>query len=169
LTAEDYVVALGPQSRELVRPLGLSLPIYPAKGYSITLPIEDFSRAAHVSVSDAAQKVVFTRLGNTVRAAGTAELAGYDKSLNEVRVAAILRRTLEYFPGVGERSMAGGGAGLRPATPANVPLIGRSKVGHLYLNTGHGTLGWTHACGSARALAALMAGRGAPIAFPFLG
>jgi len=169
LTADDYVVALGPQSRGVVRPLGLSLPIYPAKGYSITLPIEDFSRAAHVSVSDAAQKVVFTRLGGSVRAAGTAELAGYDKSLNEVRVAAILRRTLEYFPGVGDPSKARGWAGLRPATPANVPLIGRSRIGHLYLNTGHGTLGWTHACGSARALAALMAGRGAPIGFPFLG
>jgi len=168
IVADDYVVALGPQSRALVRPLGISLPIYPAKGYSITLPIEDFSRAARVSVTDEAQKMVFSRLGDYVRTAGTAELAGYDRHLNEVRVAAILRRTLEYFPGVGDPAKARAWTGLRPATPANVPLIGRTKVPKLFLNTGHGTLGWTHACGSGRALAGLMAGREAPIGFPFL-
>ena len=168
LTADAYVVALGPQSRALVQGVGLSLPIYPAKGYSISLPIEDDARAPHASVTDEAQKIVFTRLGNTLRAAGTAELAGYDKHLNDVRVAAILRRTLEYFPGVGDPAAARAWTGLRPATPANVPLIGRTKVSGLYLNTGHGTLGWTHACGSARSLAAIMTGAPPPIAFPFL-
>jgi len=168
-TADDYVMALGPQSRGMVRPLGLKLPIYPAKGYSITLPIADAARAPRTSVTDEAHKVVFTRLGGELRAAGTAELAGYDKHLNQVRVEAILSRVLEYFPGVGDPAQARAWTGLRPATPANVPLIGRSGVGNLWLNTGHGTLGWTHACGSGRALAEIMAGRAAPIGFPFLG
>jgi D-amino-acid dehydrogenase len=168
LTADDYVLCLGPQSRAMAYGLGLRLPIYPAKGYSITLPIEDESLAPHASITDEAHKIVFSRLGNQLRAAGTAELAGYGKHLNPTRVAAILNRTLEYFPGLGDPAKARAWTGLRPATPSNVPLIGPSRIEKLYLNTGHGTLGWTHACGSARALSSIMAGRGEPISFPFL-
>ena len=168
LTADAYVLAAGPQSRGLLAPLGLSVPIYPAKGYSITIPILDPARAPQASITDEAHKLVFSRLGDQLRAAGTAELAGYQKNLNPVRIQAILDRTMEYFPGVGDPATARAWTGLRPATPSNVPLIGRFGRANLYLNTGHGTLGWTHSCGSGRALAALMAGEPPAIPFPFL-
>jgi len=112
---------------------------------------------------------VFSRLGDRLRIAGTAELNGYDSAINEARCEAIVKRTTELFPGAGRRDSARYWTGLCPATPSNVPLIGRTRYGNLYLNTGHGTLGWTHSCGSGRALADLVAGRRPELDFGFLG
>jgi D-amino-acid dehydrogenase len=158
-TADAYVLAAGSWSPLLAAPLGIHLNIYPAKGYSITMPVADPTKAYQVSLTDDEHKIVFSRLGNRLRIAGTAELNGYDRSLNPVRCAAIVRRVEELFPGAGDTQRAEAWAGLRPATPSNVPYLGRSRLQNLFLNTGHGTLGWTHACGSAHALADLVCGR----------
>src|SRR5688572_22283213 len=167
LTADAYVVALGSYSPLLTRPVGLDLPVYPAKGYSASVPIADASKAPTVSLTDDSAKIVITRLGNRMRIAGTAELAGYSTELNPVRCEALIRRTSEFFPGAGEYGQAVFWTGLRPSTPSNVPLIGPTKIPNLWLNTGHGTLGWTMACGSGRALADLMSGRKPEIDFEF--
>jgi D-amino-acid dehydrogenase len=108
-----------------------------------------------------------SRLGNRLRAAGTAELAGYDTTVNAVRCAAIARRVRELFPGLGAITTVDNWAGLRPATPSNVPIIGRTRLANLLLNTGHGTLGWTLACGSGKALADLVSGRRPEVSFRF--
>ncbi|MGH8674514.1 MAG: D-amino acid dehydrogenase [Burkholderiales bacterium] len=165
--ADAYVLSLGSHSARLARPLGISLAIYPAKGYSVTMPVKDSSAAWTVSLTDEGHKLVFSRLGERLRIAGTAELAGYDVSINETRCRAILNRTLELFPGAGDDLQAQFWAGLRPATPGNIPYIGRTRYRNLFLNSGHGTLGWTHACGSARALADLMSGRKPEVDFNF--
>lgn len=159
LRADAYVLALGSFSTALAKRAGIHLPIYPAKGYSATVPVRDPERAFTVSLTDDEYKLVFSRLGDKLRIAGTAELSGYDLSLNDVRCQALLDRTLEIFPGAFERSEAEFWTGLRPATPSNVPLIGETRYANLFLNTGHGTLGWTHSCGSARALADIVSGR----------
>ena len=164
---DAYVVALGSYSALLLRPLGVRLPIYPAKGYSVTLPVKDPAAAWTVSLSDEAHKLVFSRLGARLRIAGTAELTGYDTSISDVRCRAILKRTMELFPQAGDASRAEFWAGLRPATPSNIPCIGRTRYRNLYLDTGHGTLGWTHACGSARALADILSGRRPEVDFAF--
>jgi D-amino-acid dehydrogenase len=169
LRADAYVVAMGSMSPRYVRPLGIKLPIYPAKGYSVTMPVLDPSRAYEVSLTDDEYKLVFSRLGNRLRIAGTAELNGYDRDLNRVRCEAIVRRGEELFPGAGDTARAQFWTGLRPATPSNVPLIGRSKLPNLYLNTGHGTLGWTHACGSGKSIARIISGLAPEVEFPFLG
>ena len=166
---DAYVLAAGSFSPLLARSAGLSLDIYPAKGYSATLPVLDASKAPQVSLTDDEYKLVFSRFGDRLRIAGTAELNGYGLELNPVRCEAIVRRTLEVFPGVSRPELASFWAGLRPATPGNVPYIGRSKVQGLFLNTGHGTLGWTHGCGSGRALAELMSGRKPEVDFTFCG
>ena len=168
-SADAYVVSLGSYSPLLLRPLGVRIAVYPLKGYSITLPLgpAESGAAPSVSLTDEACKIVISRLGNRLRAAGTAELAGYDASVNAVRCAAIARRIRELFPGLGGITTVENWAGLRPATPNNVPLIGRTRLKNLYLNTGHGTLGWTLACGSARALADLVSGRRPQVDFPF--
>jgi D-amino-acid dehydrogenase len=168
--ADAYVVALGSYSPLLLRPLGIRIPVYPLKGYSITLTLGPAEAAAapSVSLTDEAFKLVISRLGDRLRVAGTAELAGYDVSVNEVRCAAILRRVRQLFPQLGAANVVENWAGLRPATPSNVPLVGRSALRNLYLNTGHGTLGWTLACGSGRALADLVAGRRPDVGFGFL-
>ncbi|WP_219212988.1 D-amino acid dehydrogenase [Variovorax boronicumulans] len=166
---DAYVLALGSFSAQLARGAGVPLDIYPAKGYSATLPILDAAKAPSVSLTDDEHKLVFSRFGDRLRIAGTAELNGYDLSLNPVRCEAIVRRTLEIFPGVSRPELASYWAGLRPATPGNVPYIGRSRVEGLFLNTGHGTLGWTHGCGSGRALAELMSGRRPEVDFAFCG
>jgi D-amino-acid dehydrogenase len=121
-----------------------------------------------VSLTDEAEKLVFSRLGERLRVAGTAELAGYDIAVDAARCERILARVFDLFPVAGERMRAEYWSGLRPATPGNVPLIGRTRYGNLFLNTGHGTLGWTLACGSARALAAIVSGRDPGINFRFL-
>lgn len=168
LAADAAVVALGSYSPLLLRPLGIRVPVYPAKGYSATVPLSPESVAPTVSLTDDGHKIVFSRLGNRLRIAGTAEFAGYDLRLNPVRCAALTRRASELFPALAPAAPTEFWCGLRPATPSNVPLIGRTRHAGLWLNTGHGTLGWTMACGSASALAALMSHRPPPVEFPFL-
>jgi D-amino-acid dehydrogenase len=167
LRADAYLVCLGSYSPLYLRPLGVRLAIYPLKGYSVTLPVADASRAYTLSLTDDEHKLVFSRLGERLRIAGTAELNGYNTQLNDVRCRAILRRTLELFPGAGDPERVQYWAGLRPATPSNVPYIGATRYPNLYLNTGHGTLGWTHACGSGRAIADVVSGRRPEIEFAF--
>jgi D-amino-acid dehydrogenase len=159
IQADAFVLALGSYSPLLARPLGIDLPIYPLKGYSVTMPVRDPAAAWTVSLSDEAHKLVLSRLGDRLRIAGTAELNGYNTAINTVRCEAIVRRVMELFPGAGDPSKATYWAGLRPATPDNLPCVGRTKYPNLFLNTGHGTLGWTHACGSGRILADLVSGR----------
>ena len=167
--ADAYVLAMGSLSPLVAAPLGIRLPIYPAKGYSVTMPVKDASMAHQVSLTDDEYKLVFSRLGDRLRIAGTAELNGYDRDLNRVRCEAIVRRTEELFPGAGDTTQAQFWTGLRPATPSNVPIIGRSKIGNLYLNTGHGTLGWTHACGSGKSIARIVSGLAPEVDFAFTG
>ena len=123
--------------------------------------------APRVSLTDDEFKLVFSRLGDRLRIAGTAELNGYDMDLNQVRCHAIVRRALEIFPGASKPELARYWCGLRPATPGNVPYIGKSRVGRLFLNTGHGTLGWTHGCGSGRAISHIISGRRPEVDFAF--
>lgn len=168
-TADNYVLALGSYSPQLVKPLGLDLLIYPAKGYSATFPIIQADKAPSVSLTDDEFKLVFSRLGDRLRVAGTAELNGYSTELNEVRCKAITRRVMQLFPDVVDIDRVHYWTGLRPATPSNVPYIGHSKIANLWLDTGHGTLGWTHACGSGRALADIVAGQKPEVDFAFCG
>jgi len=169
VAADGHVVSLGSYSRLFLSPLGIRIPVYPLKGYSITLPLgpAEASAAPTVSLTDEAAKIVISRLGSRLRAAGTAELAGYDTNINAARCAAITRRVRELFPQLGAATAVENWTGLRPATPNNVPVIGRTRLANLFLNTGHGTLGWTLACGSGRALADLVSGRVPEVAFPF--
>jgi D-amino-acid dehydrogenase len=168
LTADAYVMALGSYSPLLLQQVGLRLPVYPAKGYSATLNLAEGALAPTVSLTDDEYKLVFSRLGQRLRIAGTAEFNGYNLELDPIRCQALMQRTRQLFPQlaiVGEPQFW---CGLRPATPSNVPFIGRSRLPNLWLNTGHGTLGWTMACGSAAALADLMDGKPPNPAFPFL-
>jgi len=169
LQAEAFVVSLGSYSARLLAPLGIRLPVYPLKGYSVTLPLppEVAARAPTISLTDEAHKLVISRLGTRLRCAGTAELTGFDTSINQGRCAAIVERLRELFPALARAGTAEFWAGLRPATPSNVPVIGRTRVENLYLNTGHGTLGWTLAAGSGRALAELVGGRRPEVDFAF--
>jgi D-amino-acid dehydrogenase len=159
LTADHYVAACGSYTPLLLRPIGIRLPVYPVKGYSITLPIVDSGAAPRATVSDETYKVVITRLGDRLRVAGTAELAGYDLSLRPSRFATLEHVVRDLFPGAADVSRAERWCGLRPMTPDNPPVLGPTRYRNLALNTGHGTLGWTMACGSAKALAALLSGR----------
>jgi D-amino-acid dehydrogenase len=166
-TADAYVVALGSYSPLFTGPIGCYLPIYPMKGYSASVPVADATRAPTVSLTDDGAKIVFSRLGDRLRIAGMAEMSGYSTDLNPVRTEALIRRAREIFPGAGDYDRATFWAGLRPSTPSNVPLVGRTKYPNLYLNTGHGTLGWTMACGSGRALADIISGRKPEVDFKF--
>ena len=157
-TADAFVVALGCQSAPMVNLLGLRFPIYPLKGYSASVSIPAGTMAPIVSLTDEAHKLVFSRLGDTLRVAGTAEFTGFDLSLNHARCAALIRRTRQIFPSLDGLNEIEYWAGLRPATPGNVPLIGVTEIPNLWLNSGHGTLGWTLACGSAKMLAQMMSG-----------
>lgn len=169
LQADAYVLALGSFSPALAAPLGLRLPIYPAKGYSVTLPVRDAGRAFEVSMIDDEYKLVFSRLGETLRIAGTAEFNGYERQLNPRRCQAIVQRFEQLFPGAGDTRQPQFWSGLRPTTPSNVPLIGRTHLPNLYLNTGHGTLGWTHACGSGQSIARIVSGLAPEVDFSFIG
>jgi D-amino-acid dehydrogenase len=167
LSADAFVVALGSYSAPMLRRFGIPLAIYPAKGYSITIPETSETGAPTVPLGDTAAKIVISRLGNRLRVAGTAELNGYNMSIEKVRCEAIVKRTFELFPQAGERSNIEFWTGLRPATPSNVPYIGWSRFPNLYLNTGHGTLGWTMACGSGQAIADIVSGKQPDVDFRF--
>lgn len=174
LKADAFVAAMGSYTPALVRPLGEHLNIYPAKGYSATLRLKKPEAASVVSLLDDTRKIAISRLGDHIRIAGTAELSGFDLNLDSptarVRCAALVRRYEELFPGVADTSEPNYWTGLRPSTPTNIPYIGRSKKArNLWLNAGHGTLGWTHGAGSGRAMAELIAGRKPGMAFGFYG
>ena len=169
LAADAYVVALGSYSPMLLKGLAIRIPVYPLKGYSVTLPLgaSELNAAPSVSLTDEAHKIVISRLGERLRAAGTAELAGYDTQVNPARCAAIASRVRTLFPRLGGIKPVEIWTGLRPATPSNVPIVGRAGLSNLFLNTGHGTLGWTLACGSGKALADLVSGRRPEVPFRF--
>lgn len=158
-TADAYVMAMGSYSPLLLRPLGVHIPVYPVKGYSITVPIIDAGAAPESTVMDETFKVGITRLGERIRVGGTAELTGYDLSLHPRRRATLERALGDLFPHGGDVAQAKFWCGLRPMTPDGTPLIGATPLRNLYLNTGHGTLGWTMSCGSARVLSDLLSGR----------
>lgn len=169
LTGDAVVVALGAYSPTFLKPYGLSLPVYPAKGYSVTYQLSEASLAPRVSLTDDAVKIVISRFGQRLRVAGTAEFSGYNLDLNPARYRIIDHRVRTLFPRLQALGEPQYWTGLRPATPSNRPLIGRAAYPNLYLNTGHGTLGWTLSCGSAAALADLVGGRRPEPAFSFLG
>lgn len=169
LQADSYVLAAGSFSQQLAKPLGVDLMIYPGKGYSATYEVRHADRAPQVSLTDDGHKLVISRLGNRLRVAGTAELNGYTRELNPVRCEAITRRTRELFPDACDYDNPVYWTGLRPLTPSNVPYIGKTKFPNLFLNTGHGTLGWTMGCGSGRAIADIVSGRHPDVDFAFSG
>ena len=169
LAADACVVALGSYSPPVLRPLGLRLPVYPAKGYSVTIPVAAGGTAPTVSLIDDEFKMVYSRLGDRLRVAGTAEFAGYDATVRERRARFLLAKAMELFPRCGDAAAAELWAGLRPSTPDGVPVMGATPIANLFLNTGHGTLGWTMACGSGRAVADLVVGRTPEISLDGLG
>jgi D-amino-acid dehydrogenase len=179
LTADHFVLAMGSYTAPLLRTVGVNLPIYPGKGYSATFKILKPELAPKVSFIDDSVKCAMSRLGDELRIAGTIEVGGYsldlDGSLARARCAMLARRVETVFPGVCDtRTEAEGGnprfwTGLRPATPTNIPYIGKTKVGKLWVNAGHGTLGWTHGAGSGKAIAELISGRQPAMQFGFYG
>lgn len=179
LQADAYVAATGSYTTPLLRQVGLRVPIYPGKGYSATLSLLKPEAASQVSLLDDQLKIAISRLGNQLRVAGTIELGGFDTSLDtplaQTRARMLVKRIEEVFPGVCDTRLPEQGGdpqfwtGLRPATPTNIPLIGRTKVGKLWINAGHGTLGWTHGAGSGKALAELISGEVPAMDFGFTG
>jgi D-amino-acid dehydrogenase len=159
ITADGYVMALGSFSAKLLKDVGIRLNVYPVKGYSITLPVVDEAAAPVSTVMDETFKVAITRLGDRIRVGGTAELAGYSTRLREARRETLEHSVRDLFPLGGDLSKASFWTGLRPMTPDGPPVIGPTALGNLWLNTGHGTLGWTMACGSGALLADLVSGR----------
>jgi D-amino-acid dehydrogenase len=159
LQADAYVVALGSWSPRLLRSLGISIPVYPVKGYSITVPIDNPDAAPVSTVMDESYKVAITRLGDRIRVGGTAEVSGYSNKPHPARQATLDHSLTDLFPRGGRLADATFWSGLRPMTPDGPPVIGATRYANLYLNTGHGTLGWTMACGSGRVLADLVSGR----------
>lgn len=159
LTADAYVVAMGSFSAKLLRPFGIHLPIYPVKGYSITVPITDPDAAPVSTVMDETFKVAITRLGDRIRVGGTAELSGYNNALRAPRRATLDNSLSSLFPDGGDLSQASFWSGLRPMTPDGTPVVGPTRIGNLWTNTGHGTLGWTMGCGTGKLLADLLSGQ----------
>ena len=159
VTADHYVVALGSYSPQLLAPLGIRLPVYPLKGYSLTLPITDAAMAPTSTILDESYKVAVTRFEDRIRVGGMAEVAGFDLSLDPRRRATLEKVVRDLYPHGGDLSRAEFWTGLRPATPDGTPVVGATPYRNLFLNTGHGTLGWTMAAGSGRYLADLMDGR----------
>ncbi len=159
LKADAYLMALGSHSPLYLKPLGIRIPVYPVKGYSITVPITDASGAPESTVMDETHKVAVTRLGDRIRVGGTAELAGYTLELHEARRQTLEHVVTDLFPGGGDVSRAEFWCGLRPMTPDGTPVVGGTRIPNLYLATGHGTLGWTMAAGTGRVMADLMSGR----------
>ena len=169
LRADAFVVAMGSFSQALLKPLGINLLIYPGKGYSATYDIVNPDQAPTISLTDDGYKLVVSRLGDRLRVAGTCEINGYSRELNSARCEAITRRTRELFPNACNYDSPNYWAGLRPLTPSNVPYIGKTKYNNLFLNTGHGTLGWTMGAGSGRAIAEIISGRLPEVDFIFTG
>lgn len=159
ITADAYVVALGPQAPFLLRPLGLALPVYPLKGYSITARIDDAARAPRAALMDEYNKVMISRLGDRVRAAGMAELKGYGTAVDPARVAFLQSVVREWFPEGIDLDHAQAWAGLRPMTPDGPAILGKTRYDNLYLDCGHGSNGWTQACGTGKIVADIVAGR----------
>lgn len=166
LHADAFVIALGSYSPLLLKPLGIKVPVYPVKGYSATIDTRGSDNCPVTSLTDESRKLVFSRLGDKFRIAGTAELTGYDTSINNKRCHALVERARQLWPDAGDYENPEFWAGLRPATPGNVPLIGTTRYSNLFLNTGHGTLGWTLSCGSGKALASLISGEKPVIELP---
>jgi D-amino-acid dehydrogenase len=163
LTADAYLVALGSYSPLLLRPIGIRVPVYPVKGYSLTVPIVDAAGAPESTVMDETHKIAITRLGDRIRVGGTAELAGYTLKLHEARRNTLSHVVGDLFPRGGDVARAEFWCGLRPMTPDGTPVIGPTPITNLYLATGHGTLGWTMAAGTGRVLADIVSGRSAGI------
>ncbi|AOU98387.1 D-amino acid dehydrogenase small subunit [Acidihalobacter yilgarnensis] len=159
VTADAYVMAAGSYAPGMLAPLGIRLPVFPVKGYSLTAPIIEPEAAPRSTMIDEARKVAITRLGDRLRVAGIAELAGFDLSLSEQRYGVIERVARDWFPDAADLSQAEYWCGLRPMTPDGPPIIGPTSYDNLFLNNGHGTLGWTLSCGSSRLLADLISGR----------
>ena len=169
ITADAFVLAMGSYSPRLAAPLGLSLPVYPVKGYSITVPIVNEALAPVSTVMDETHKIAITRLGDRIRVGGMAELAGFDPSLSPKRQATLRHSVEDLFGGAGDQAKASFWAGFRPMTPDGTPIVGASNIPNLYLNTGHGTLGWTMAAGSGRVLADIISARAPEIDASDLG
>ena len=159
LTADAYLVALGSYSPQLVKPIGIDLPVYPVKGYSITVPITDAKFSPESTIMDETHKVAVTRLGDRIRVGGTAELAGFSLKLREARRSTLNHVVTDLFPKGGDISRAEFWCGLRPMTPDGTPILGGTHIPNLYLATGHGTLGWTMAAGTGRVMADVISGR----------
>jgi D-amino-acid dehydrogenase len=159
MTADNYVLAMGSYTPAILKDAGIALPLYPVKGYSITMPVSDEAAAPRSTVMDETFKVAITRLGDRIRVGGTAELAGYSNTLREPRRRTLLHSVQDLFPHGGDTTRAKFWTGLRPMTPDGPPVIGPTRLANLWLNTGHGTLGWTMSCGSGALLADLMSER----------
>jgi D-amino-acid dehydrogenase len=159
IEADQFVMALGSYSPILLRDLDIKIPVYPIKGYSITVPITDASSAPESTIMDETYKVAITRLGDRIRVGGTAEITGYNLDLRESRRATLVHSVTDLFPNGGDVSKAEFWTGLRPMTPDGTPIIGATPYKNLFLNTGHGTLGWTMACGSGQYLADMISGK----------
>jgi D-amino-acid dehydrogenase len=158
-SAEAYVAALGSHTPAMLRPIGLKLPVYPIKGYSLTLPVTQPENAPVSTVMDETYKIAITRLGDRIRVGGTAEIAGFSTSLRASRRETLEHSVRDLFPRGGDIAAASFWTGLRPMTPDGTPIIGATPIANLFTNTGHGTLGWTMACGSGRLLADIVSGR----------
>jgi D-amino-acid dehydrogenase len=158
LAADRYVLALGSYSRLLLKDQ-FRVPVYPLKGYSITVPIVDAAKAPVSTILDETYKIAVTRFADRIRVGGMAEIAGYSKALNPRRRETLELVVNDLFPGGGDVTRATFWTGLRPMTPDSTPIVGASPLRNLFLNTGHGTLGWTMSCGSASVIADLVSGK----------
>ncbi len=156
VSADRYVLALGSYSREMLAPLGLDLPVYPVKGYSLTIPVADGDCAPVSTVMDETYKIAMTRFDQRIRVGGMAELNGFDLGLNPRRRDTLEMVVRDLFPGAGHVEQGEFWTGLRPMTPDSTPIVGATRYPEVFLNTGHGTLGWTMACGSGRLIADLV-------------
>ncbi len=159
IRGDAYVIAAGSYSPSLVRRIGLKLPVYPVKGYSLTAGIVDFARAPESTLLDESYKIAITRLGNRIRVGGMAEISGFSDGIDPDRKRTLLHSIESLFPGAGDTGAAQFWSGLRPMTPDGTPVLGKTPVPNLYFNTGHGTLGWTMACGSASVVTDAIIGR----------
>ena len=158
LEADAYVMSLGSFSPLFLRKVGIRVPIYPLKGYSVTIPTEGHHGAPRLAIHEGSRRIVMSRIGERLRAAGTAELTGYDTTVSATRTQAILDVTMAVFPECGDAAKAERWYGFRPMTPDCLPILGHTKFDNLYMDTGHGSTGWTYACGSGRVIADMVSG-----------